>query len=63
MFRNCRIVAAAVFLTMALGTGAAAASIATTDPSHTYQLPRVNADEYYGPSGNSVTWPIGPSLF
>ena len=63
MFRNCRIVAAVVFLTMALGTGAAAASSTTTDPSRTHQLPMVSADGYYSPSGNSVTWPVGPALF
>jgi hypothetical protein len=61
MFRDCRRVAAVVVLTMVLGTVAAAAASITTDPLRTDQLQMVGADGYYSPSGNSVTWPLGPS--
>jgi hypothetical protein len=47
---------------MAFGTGAVAATNTTTDPLRTHQLQLVNADGYYSPNGNSVTWPLGPSL-
>jgi len=63
MHSNYRIVAALVFLTITLGTSAAAASSTTTDPSHIHRLPTVSADGYYSPNGNSVTWPVGPALF
>ncbi len=62
MFRNCRIVVAVVFLTVAFGTGAVAATSTTTDPLGTHQLQMVNADGYYSPNGNGVTWPQGPGV-
>ena len=61
-FRNHRRTAVVV-LVLALG-GAAAGPVSTAaDCLHMDQPRSVRADAYYGPSGNQVTWPVGPAIF